>query len=200
MKAIKYIKNCFGLYFTNKDSYDYIDSKITWQKAFVYSIIFSFIMSTIMILVESISNTESNFFVKNLVGLILTSVLYLPIVMIIIQGVIFFMLKFFNGDADFFDTLKFGLSLLNFLTFVIVIMVLILTKIPQNIFILNLFIYLFLILVPIWGIIVFVKVFSKLHSISKLKTTLALFMPILIMIGVALLIFIIMILFMGATF
>jgi hypothetical protein len=125
--------------------------------------------------------------------------------MIISYGILHLFLRIFGGKAKFEETIRFGLSISIFPTLIGVLF----SFIPQNFIdmqrnnfaIPNMIVFGFIGIlalgVIIWNLIVSVFVYSKLHKISKGKALLAMILPLIIILGVILIIFIITFLTIG---
>ena len=191
MDVIEYVNKSFGLYFGDKESYSYIDKNTTWQNAFFVSVGFSFFVSLIAIFVEYTYTTNPNFLIENFISLLIATAILLPITIFIMYGLIYFILKLFGGKADYFNTLRFGVSISMFTTLLIGLF----NMIPSRFFSTELnytldLIYVVIILaMVIWTYVVFVKVYSRLHELSEGRTAVALLIPLLIMFVLALIIF-----------
>lgn len=203
MDIIEYVTKSFGLYFGNKESYNYIDKNINWQIAFFISVGFSFFLSLFSLFIENSYTTNPNFIIENLITLCLNVFILLPILIFGIYGLFFLILKLFGGKADFFNTLKFGISISLFTTLLIAIF----DMIPSRFFsletnyTLDLISVIIILAIAIWMFVVSVKVYSRLHELSEGRTAIALLVPLLIMFVVALIIFFILVLYItGASF
>jgi len=202
MTFFNYIKNSFKLYFSNLESYEFIDKKITWQKAFLYTIFFSFISSLISIIIKSFFEFNSKIFVKLFISILLESVIYLPIFLIIFFGFYHFLFKLFDGKADFYQTLKFGLSASIFSTFILVLIYIIPLELLSKrvISILEIIITILGLVFLIWMYVILIRFYSKIHMLSNFKVALILLLPLLIMFILGIFIFFILFIFGYATF
>ena len=202
MDVIEYVNKSFGLYFGDKESYSYIDKNTTWQNAFFVSVGFSFLVSLIAIFIEYTYTTNPNFLIENFISLIIATFILLPVTIFLMYGVIYLILKLFGGKADYFNTVKFGVSVSMFTTLLIGLF----NMVPSRFFSTELnytldLIYVIIILAMIiWTFVVFVKVYSRLHELSEGRTAVVLLIPVLIMFVIALIIFFIFVLFLGGSF
>ncbi len=202
MDVIEYVNKSFGLYFGDKESYSYIDKNTTWQSAFFVSVGFSFLVSLIAIFVEYTYTTNPNFLIENFISLLIATLILLPITIFVMYGLIYFILKLFGGKADYFNTLRFGVSISMFTTLLIGLF----NMIPSRFFntelnyTLDLIYVVIVLVIVIWAYVVHIRVYSRLHDLSEGKTAIALLIPLLIMFVIALIIFFLFFLFLGASF
>ena len=175
---------------------------MTWQNAFFVSVGFSFLVSLIAIFIEYTYTTNPNFLIENFISLIIATFILLPVTIFLMYGVIYLILKLFGGKADYFNTVKFGVSVSMFTTLLIGLF----NMVPSRFFSTELnytldLIYVIIILAMIiWTFVVFVKVYSRLHELSEGRTAVVLLIPVLIMFVIALIIFFIFVLFLGGSF
>lgn len=201
MNSINFVKKSLELYFNDDESYDFIEKRISWQRAFLTTIFFSLIISILAVSLEYIYEDNFNAFIQNLISILLESVIYLPLIILVTFGIIHFCLKLLGGKEDFYDTLKFGLAISLFSTLIIAIFMSIPTKLISEklIYIFNIIFIILFLLIFIWTLFVSVKIYSRLHLLSKIKTLFALLLPFIVMFTVTLIIFLMMFLFFGAT-
>lgn len=198
---IEFIQKSFGFYFGDNTSYDYVEKEITWQEAFYITIGFSFFVSLISIFIEYTYTTNPNFLVESLFSLILATAILLPIVIFLLSGLIFLCFKLFNGKNNFFETLKFWVSISLFSTLLLALIELIPTRnfseSANNIF--DIIYAIYILTIFIWGFVVTLRIFQRLSGLSTVKSVIALILPIIIMIIIGILLFLLLLIFFGAT-
>lgn len=188
MDIIEYIKNSVNLFVYNEDNaYNNIIEKTTYKEPFIFLLLISILGSILtysinynLIVVPLLNNPITLIFA--IIGLLFAIPLGFGLYMLfglITHG----LLKLFGGQAEANQTIKLYLS-----TFVLIfIFDLLSSLIPLSIMsnelynliyigILSIFGLIFL----IWTFIVYLRVFSKLHNISKFKVFLAFIIPMLV--------------------
>lgn len=189
----EYLSKTINMYFGKvEEGYNYVNKNVgLWDSIIVY-----FLLALISIIVSTITDiTSYQQFGANIVllmvGVILFSLIILPIAILIGYGLIHLFLKIFGGKASFAETIKFAISASIFSIILGTI-----TSGITNILISNVqniafeitytIVMLFISLaIAIWALIVLARTLGLAHKISTGKALIAIILPAIILIGAA---------------
>jgi len=169
MLYVEYVKNCFKTFFLNNESVDYINEKIDWKMAFgVVWGLYSFILFIGELFIEGISGYSIMVTFGKILFLI-------PLGLFFVFGLVYLFLRLFGGESDFFETFKFGISVILFPVIIIYFFEVIRMVFNLNVFF-NILFYIFEGGLFVWSLRILVNIYSVIHSISKLRVFLAVFL------------------------
>jgi hypothetical protein len=188
---LDYLKNCFKLFFLDEKSFDFINDKITWQRAFsillLIDILFFIFFGGISLYNLTISKTNLLFIM--FISLLLYLIIFFSSIFLV-YSLHFILLKIVGGKGSFFETLKFSFSISIVLSF-LSCFIYFLPYLNTNNILLTIIFLILNIIVSLWTLLVYLKVYSKIHKISKFKVFLAIFLIPLFIIIVFIIVFII---------
>lgn len=190
IKILKYLKSALSLYFKNNDGYNYIKDKINLQEALITVFSISLLSSVIGLLINPSSTT--NLKPYHIFIIISGNIFGILIYSFLLFGIFHLILKALGGKNKFSQTIKFALS-----TYVLSSLIFLFFNFFPGVYTNKIFIngwinttynaiigILFLtstITLFIWWLSVNIKIFSKLHNLTKTKTTIATIISVLIL-------------------
>lgn len=195
MNTINYIKSSLRLYFDKKvDSYKYIDKKVSWVEGFFTFLVLSLISYLSSYLVENLYGFNQ-FVLGNYLTYIVffAFMIFLPILILVSYFILHLIFRMFGGQADFKDTLKFGVSTNIFPSLVFMFLGIVpafLFEGFMNVVFVGLFLLISLLLM-VWSLLVTARVYSKVHKISFAKSIIALLIPLIAVIVLPLILLVI---------
>lgn len=191
MEVLNYIKNSLNLYLDFDDSYKEIDKEVSFWDSFLIYFGLSFIFFLALNIQDFwTTSSQSSIFYLVLKGSLMSLITSFCGLMFN-YGIIYGMLQFFGGKADFKDTFKFALSagvlpliigsILNLIVFGLYLDINY-DEIAWSTFDIILMIVYSLVMFStvVFSFIINMKSFEKLHDLKRNKVIISLFTPIII--------------------
>lgn len=202
MDFLEYIKKTLALYTGKVDeAYNYVESNVSWQVAFLIAWGFS-VISGIVGMIYSITslaypgmgNTATfGLSVPIIVGsYILGMLIITPILFFLGPAVLHLLFKIFGGQAAYIDTLKHWLAASIFIIILntgIILIQLAFSFVPVLNMATSIIGQLLSIIVLIWSTVILTLLFARVHKISYLKSFLGLIIPLLLIFVLSIIIF-----------